>query len=104
MKPYVIGFILGASTATGGAVIAAVGDFIYEANDAVILTGPQAADIADCYIAKGAWTGSRSDMRVCTIARVGTSFPASCSGTKTASGATLPIPVGGSVSVVGRVQ
>ena len=104
MKGYAFGFVFGVLLSVSGAALAAVGDLIYIASPTeAILSGQDAADIADCFIAKSVWTGTRASITSCTISRADNgTFPASCSGTKTASSAALPI--NGGVQVVGRVE
>ena len=102
MKTLVFGILVGLAIGVSPPVFAAVGDLIYEVNETITITGAQAATIADCYIAEGSWSGARSNMRTCTVARLNGSFSTSCSGTKEASAATLPI--NGGVQVVGRVE
>ena len=96
------GFIVGLIFGSGITVYAASGDLIYEVTESIVLSSTDAADLADVYIAKGVWSGSRSRMQECTVSRdpgASTVFHGSCSGTKSAPVASLPI--NGGVQVVG---
>ena len=58
------------------------------------ITGAQAANIADEFIAVGAWTGTRVEMHRCVVARddsASTGFSAFCVGQDDVAAAAVPV-------------
>ena len=90
----------------GGLATAASGDLIYEHHKRVEVTGAQGGNIADAFIAAGAWDGNRADMIRCIAQRdssSSTGMSAWCVGLKTAAPGALPVTERG-VNVVGIVE
>lgn len=98
----VLGATIGLGIGAGVVVQAASGDLIYEKHEITEITGAQAANIADAFIAVNAWSGNRSDMIRCKAERSSlsaTGFRAVCAGEKSAPAVSLPID--GGVRVIG---
>ena len=79
-----------------GVLLAASGDLIYERTVRVEISAGQAANLADAFIAVGAWDGNRADMLNCIVSRdtgSPTGFSATCIGEKTAAPGSVPFPV-----------
>lgn len=99
---FIAGAIVGLGVGAGVDVSAASGDLIFQKSEITEITGAQAANIADAYIAQGYWTGDRADMLSCKTERTSlstTGFRTVCFGTDTSPPGSLPI--NGGVVVVG---
>lgn len=97
-----VGLIVGLGIGASAGVLAASGDLIFRKSEITEITGAQAANIADAYIAQGYWTGARADMLSCKTEKTSlstTGFRTVCTGTDTSPPGSLPI--NGGVVVVG---
>lgn len=75
---------------------AAASQYVYYKRVTIGITGAEAAQAANWFLANGAWDGTVAEMENCCVARTGntddypTGFIASCYGTATVSADSLP--------------
>ena len=72
--------------------LGAASQYVYEdrSSPQVEVTLSEAAQAADWFIARGAWTGDRAGIVWCAVMRKGDKFFAECHGDKTVAADSLP--------------
>lgn len=95
-KRIVASFISGLMGAGIFLLLGASGDLIYPDTKTNWITGVQAANLADEFIALGSWDGDRADMIFCIVERADdgpTNFRTTCRGEKSAAPSALTYPL-----------